>query len=143
MRKPKLLITLVSALAVSVAALPAQADRGGDWHGGRGDYRGGERYEHHEHHGGGRDNAWAGLAVFGALAGLAIMADNSRPVYAEPQYVQPVYPTEPVYVQPAPVYAPPAPASSGTWYYCESSRMYYPYTRACPEGWMAVPARPY
>ncbi len=44
--------------------------------------------------------------------------------------------------------APPAPAAAqptqtaGTWYYCESSKTYYPYVQQCPEGWKAVPASP-
>ena len=44
--------------------------------------------------------------------------------------------------------APPAPgpgapaASAGTWYYCESSKTYYPYVQSCAEGWRAVPATP-
>jgi hypothetical protein len=107
----KLAISLVTAL--SLVALPAYADRGGGWHG-RGDYN-------HHHRGGGAP--WAGLAVVGALTGLAIVAAQNRPVYAEPY--------------PARSYAPPPQVS----YFCQSSRMYYPYTTVCPEGWMAVPAR--
>ena len=45
--------------------------------------------------------------------------------------------------------APPAPAAAGaatsasaTWYYCESSKTYYPYVSECKEGWRAVPATP-
>ena len=40
--------------------------------------------------------------------------------------------------------AAPAPggAPSGTWYYCESSKTYYPYASECKEGWRAVPAAP-
>jgi hypothetical protein len=41
--------------------------------------------------------------------------------------------------------APAAPAASpaaGTWYYCESSRTYYPYVQECKEGWRQVPATP-
>ncbi|HYX66628.1 MAG TPA: DUF6515 family protein [Burkholderiales bacterium] len=37
--------------------------------------------------------------------------------------------------------AAPAPAS-GTWYYCESAKGYYPYVGQCPEGWKSVPATP-
>ncbi|HYL89201.1 MAG TPA: DUF6515 family protein [Burkholderiales bacterium] len=45
---------------------------------------------------------------------------------------------------------PPAPAAAaaqptqaaGTWYYCESSKTYYPYVQQCPEGWKSVPASP-
>ncbi|HEX9489585.1 MAG TPA: hypothetical protein VF930_04815, partial [Stellaceae bacterium] len=53
---------------------------------------------------------------------------------------------------PAPiVVAPPTPTQyvereqpmqSGYWYYCETSRGYYPYVRECPGGWKAVPPAP-
>lgn len=105
-----LAISLVTAL--SLVALPAYADRGGDWHGHGG---------HGHNHGGA---PWAGLAVVGALTGLAIVAAH-RPAYVDPY--------------PAAVYVPPA----GPAYYCQSSAMYYPYTTACPEGWLAVPGRRY
>ncbi len=48
----------------------------------------------------------------------------------------------------APIAAPPqaaagvAPSASATWYYCESSKTYYPYVSECKEGWRAVPATP-
>jgi uncharacterized protein DUF6515 len=48
----------------------------------------------------------------------------------------------------APVTSPPqagpsgAPSASATWYYCESSKTYYPYVSECKEGWRAVPATP-
>jgi len=112
----KILITLIAAL--SLAAVPAYADHGGY---GRGGYSG-------YHRGGGIP--WAGVAAIGAVTGLAIMAANSRPVYSAPYYAVPTYP--------APVTYAPAPSS---WYYCQSSGMYYPYTNVCPEGWQAVPAR--
>jgi Family of unknown function (DUF6515) len=38
--------------------------------------------------------------------------------------------------------AAPQPSASATWYYCESSKTYYPYVSQCPEGWRAVPATP-
>lgn len=63
-------------------------------------------------------------------------------------YPAPVYPypdpyTPPVVVEPAP--APPAtsvPPPAQSWYYCNSSRAYYPYASECPEGWKKVPAQP-
>jgi hypothetical protein len=61
-----------------------------------------------------------------------------------PYYAAPVY--YPVVV------APPAPTQyversdqplqSGYWYYCETSRGYYPYVKECPGGWRAVPPAP-
>jgi len=79
------------------------------------------------------------------------------PGYWGPGYWGPGYwgpPYYPYYA--APVYAPvvvapPAPAQyverdqplqSGYWYYCETSRGYYPYVRDCPSGWKAVPPAP-
>jgi hypothetical protein len=52
----------------------------------------------------------------------------------------------PAQVAPAP--APTAPAQGapaqqpGMWYFCNSSKTYYPYVQQCPEGWQAVPATP-
>ena len=37
---------------------------------------------------------------------------------------------------------PSAQAPSGTWFYCESARSYYPYVQECKEGWRQVPASP-
>ena len=65
----------------------------------------------------------------------------------------PYYYPAPVYYPAAPVVvSPPAPAqyvertdqpqSSGYWYYCETSRGYYPYVKECPSGWKAVPPAP-
>jgi Family of unknown function (DUF6515) len=46
-----------------------------------------------------------------------------------------------------PVPAPPqtaavSPASAGNWYYCESTKSYYPHVTECKEGWRTVPATP-
>lgn len=35
-----------------------------------------------------------------------------------------------------------AQPSTGNWYYCESSKAYYPYVQECREGWRQVPATP-
>jgi len=68
----------------------------------------------------------------------------SYPAY-DPYYPY-SYPTTSSYSSPywspytyaAPTYIDaPAPATS-YWYYCGSSRTYYPYVTACPEGWMQV-----
>lgn len=59
------------------------------------------------------------------------------PVYVERQ------PTAPE-AAPAPPPAPPAPpaASTAYWYYCQSSRAYYPNVPTCSEEWVKVPERP-
>lgn len=36
----------------------------------------------------------------------------------------------------------PAPPTEGYWYYCPSSRAYYPTVPTCPEAWVKVPPRP-
>lgn len=60
------------------------------------------------------------------------------PVYPYPDpYVPPVVVTPPV----APAVEPPPPTPTH-WYYCGSSRGYYPYVPSCPEGWQQVPANP-
>jgi hypothetical protein len=63
------------------------------------------------------------------------------------------------YYYPAPYYYPPtvviaqppgptqyveraAEPQAGYWYYCETSRGYYPYVKECPSGWKAVPPAP-
>ena len=77
------------------------------------------------------------------------------PGYWGPGYWGPGYwgaPYYPYYPAPVVVAAPPAPTQyversdqpmqSGYWYYCETSRGYYPYVKDCPSGWKAVPPAP-
>ena len=75
--------------------------------------------------------------------------------YPPPPYY--VYSPPPVVVQEPPVYvqqqpavtgppAPPAPAAQSQtveayWYYCPSSKGYYPSVQTCPEPWVKVPPR--
>jgi hypothetical protein len=121
----KLVIPLIAAL--TLATFPAHADRSYHGHGSYG-YRGG-------------GDPWAGLILFSAIAGLAILAESSRPAYVDPYYGAPTYGAPLVFIE-----QPPATGSSanpaGYWYYCGSSFMYYPYAKVCPEGWQAVPASP-
>jgi len=124
----KLLLPLIVTL--SLVTLPAHADRGYYDHGGHGYYGGGV-------------SPWAGLAVFVAIAGMAVVAESSRPVYVDPYHAAPVPAAQTVYIEAQPEASAPQANPAGTWYYCGSSAMYYPYTKACPQGWQAVPARPY
>jgi uncharacterized protein DUF6515 len=41
-----------------------------------------------------------------------------------------------------PPQAAAAPALAGSYYYCESTKSYYPYSLECKEGWHTVPATP-
>jgi len=64
------------------------------------------------------------------------------PYYAPPVVVQP---SPPVVVQPSPpptYMQPPAQASEPSWYYCQSSKGYYPYVKECPGGWTRVAPEP-
>ena len=72
------------------------------------------------------------------------------PGYWGPPAYYPYYPAPAYYPAPV-VVAPPAPAQyverdqppqSGYWYYCETTRGYYPYVKECPSGWKAVPPAP-
>jgi hypothetical protein len=60
----------------------------------------------------------------------------------------------PYYYYPQPVYVPaqpttyieqgsaPAADTAAWWYYCDTSRGYYPYVKECPSGWQRVPPAP-
>jgi hypothetical protein len=50
-------------------------------------------------------------------------------------------PASAVATAPAPLAAAPTPAA-GNWYYCDSTKSYYPYVAECKEGWRTVPATP-
>lgn len=86
------------------------------------------KYKHHHHHHAPRvvrhhHHDWIAPAAVLTLGGIAIGTAISH------------LPTAP-----RPVYGAPPPPT-GNWYYCGSSDQYYPYTRACPEGWQAVSPR--
>ena len=71
------------------------------------------------------------------------------PYYYPPAVVAPSQP--PAYVErdPQPS-APPAPSTQPapsaqpqqSWFYCPSTKAYYPYVRECPEGWQRVAPQP-
>ena len=161
----KIFVRLMIAILM-VVALPAVAEehRGGEFRGG--EHRGGERHwEGREiHRFGGRDlEIWRGGRWYhGRHEGrrgwwwvaAGIWYFYPSPVYPYPDpYTPPVAiinqqppvvvaPQPPVMVAPqapAPVQAQPQPAQ--LWYYCESSKTYYPYVASCAEGWKSVPAQ--
>ena len=67
-------------------------------------------------------------------------------------YPAPIYPYPDPYIPPVVVVQQPAPTPESSpaamqpqaqsWYYCETSRNYYPYVSSCPAGWKTVPATP-
>ncbi len=72
------------------------------------------------------------------------------PVAPVPYYYPPVVavPAPPVnYVEQGPAQGPGQSADasglpSGSWYYCDASKAYYPYVRECPAGWRPVAPQP-
>lgn len=132
------LLVAASAVAITWNSL-ASADPY-DHHGHDDHYGHGDRHYYHEYpHW--REGHWyhgdhSGHLGWWWIAG-SMWYFYPAPVYPYPSpYVPPVV----VEQQPAAVTAVPPPAT--VWYYCNSSRNYYPYVSVCPEGWQAVPAQP-
>ncbi|MEP7084180.1 MAG: hypothetical protein ABI854_05535 [Betaproteobacteria bacterium] len=153
LRKTLLAAALLSAVAVSGTSMAARGGWGG--HGGG--------------HGGWHGGGWHGGYGVGALIGGTILAGallspwaygspyyySSYPTVVEyapaaptVYYEQPrVYYDQPrAYAEPQPMEAPratqPAAADSGSWYYCNDSRAYYPYVRDCASPWQRVAPTP-
>ncbi|PYN84762.1 MAG: hypothetical protein DMD87_26055 [Candidatus Rokuibacteriota bacterium] len=57
--------------------------------------------------------------------------------YPGPYY----YPEPQVVIQPAPVYVDNSAPAESYWYYCPSSKAYYPSAPSCSEAWIKVPPR--
>jgi len=153
--------SLILALWTACASLPAAADHGG-FHGGGGGgggggYSHGGGYEGRGGWGGGYEGGWGwgglGLGLgFGAayLANPYVYSPYYGYPYAYPYaypygYASPTVviesPAPPVSPQGTTVTAPPAQAS-GSWFYCDSAKGYYPYVAQCPEPWRRVSATP-
>jgi hypothetical protein len=76
-----------------------------------------------------------GYAVAAPPAGIeqgTVMQDPAAPMAAPAPAAPPAPPA---------ASAPSQPAAAN-WYYCESSKTYYPYVSECREGWRQVPATP-
>jgi hypothetical protein len=61
------------------------------------------------------------------------------PYYYQPVVAVPVAPTN--YIEQGLPSAGPG-QSSGSWYYCDASKAYYPYVKQCPGEWRQVSPRP-
>jgi hypothetical protein len=122
-------------IGISLSMPTAASHGGGGGHGGGG-WHGGEGW-----HGGRGGPGWWGLGL-GLGWETAYIGDPyfynyySYPYpYPYPVYEQPY----PGYVQPATV---PAQPPAQFWYYCASTKGYYPYVPSCTEAWQPVPALP-
>jgi len=123
--RKRLSIALLSALSLSLCLLagPAQAYRG--W------YRPYHPGWYAWHHGLWRHGWYGGRFGWWWVVGGAWYL-YPQPVYPYPDaYVPPDYPV---------VAAPTGPAPPLTWYYCPTSKTYYPYVTSCTVDWQAVPA---
>lgn len=97
----------------------------------------GDNHHRHHHHPRWRDGHWYHGNHGGRFGWWWIAADVWH------YYPAPVYPYPDPYPPPVVAIEPePAPPRESIWYYCESSRTYYPYVSVCPEGWRTVPAQP-
>jgi hypothetical protein len=96
------------------------------------------------HHGGYRGHDHLGIGIYWG-PGWGWPWYYPPPYYYPPTVVA-VPSAPPVYIEqspPAPVPQAYAPApQDNSWYYCGSSRTYYPYVRDCPEGWQRVAPQP-
>lgn len=63
------------------------------------------------------------------------------PYYYPPQVIVVPPAPPPVYIEQAEPAAQPVQAQQ-YWYYCKSSKGYYPYVKECPEGWQKVLPQP-
>ena len=145
--KKIIILVLAAALAVFAGSWPGQVEQvayaaghgghvgggagGGEHFGGRG---GGHFDGHRGGHGGGFD-VW-----FGPGWGWDPFFYPYYPYYPYSYYDQPAV----VVPQQSEEYVLPEqqPEETSYWYYCRSSRGYYPYVKSCPGGWMKVVPTP-
>lgn len=82
--------------------------------------------------------------------GYSVVAAPATPLTEKPPTPAPAATAVPVPMAPPGPAVPPSPAAaqapaqtSSVWYYCSSTKAYYPYVGECREGWQAVPTKPY
>ena len=127
------LASILSALTMTAFAAHSGGGHAGGGHLG-GAHGGG-------YHGGGGFGLGLGLFT-GALIGSELAAPYYPYYYPYPggvvQSTPDTYETQPINQ------AAPNPTSStlGVWYYCVSSKTYYPYVSSCSESWKIIPATP-
>jgi len=138
---------LVLALVAACASLPAAADHGG--------FRGGGGYSHGGYAGrGGWGGGYEGGWGWGGL-GLGLGLGLGAAYLANPYVYSPYYGYPYGYASPATVVidnstpvspqgttVAPSAQGSGSWFYCDSAKGYYPYVAQCPEPWRRVSATP-
>lgn len=145
-----LLLALVGALASGSALAFKSGVKGGGGGGGGSFNKSSSGFNkgsgHFQHHGSGHPHHHHG---HGSVTFVGVGFGFAYPWYYPPPYYYPahypyyqpvVYQAEPAaYVEQS---TTPAVEPAGWWYYCETSRAYYPYVKECPSGWQRVPAAP-
>lgn len=128
------LIPIVTVMAVISSTLAIA-----DPHRGHDDYRRSHRYDYPRQYNNPRwrEGHWYHEDHRGRIGWWWISA-NDWYFYSAPVYPYPApYSRSTIVIE-----REPEPPQESIWYYCNSSRAYYPYTLVCPEGWQTVPAEP-
>jgi len=150
-----LAITLIGSISINTAWADRGHYGGGHYGGGYGGHHnGGYRGGHHNGFGYGALGLGLGLGIgygvgnyYGGYNNHGYGAGNNYDGYNNYGYGYPptvvtVPSAPPIYIQQAP--APPVvqQIQSNYWYYCESSKNYYPYVRECASGWQQIEPTP-
>ncbi len=139
-----ILVLLASLLAFVPMPTLAGGRHGGGPHG---------RYNGHAHWSGGHYRSYRGHGVWygggprfygGLVIGPSWWGAPYPYWYYPPNYV---YVTPPAVLPGPSVYiqqqaGAPAEAADAAWYYCPSTKAYYPTVQTCREAWIKVPPRP-
>lgn len=145
-----ILVSAAVLLAATASGLaPARGSHGGGGHFGGGSHFGGGHGSGGGHFSGGRGSAgthFSGAHRGGFHSGSRIRLFVGAPLLRPWYYYPPLaygYDYAPAYaVSTSPqayVEQSPGPAEQPSyWYYCSSSKSYYPYVTECPEGWQQV-----
>jgi len=137
-------VALLVVVMLFAAAATGHAQRGGSAHGG-GDIHGrsGAHGGRGSHSGGHFHGGVRGEVVIGPWWGFGYPYPYwpcAYGAYPPPYYGYPPSPYS-AYDEP-PAYVQREPEPQAYWYYCPSSRAYYPNIRECPEEWVKVSPRP-
>src|SRR3954469_15165735 len=112
--------------ALSIAAMDDASAGGRSGGGGHSGHASGHRAPHFH----------SRIFIGGAFVGAPLFYYPTPYYYAPaPAYYYP--PPQPVYIEQAPIAQP-----QQYWYFCASSRSYYPYAKQCPDGWQRVLPNP-
>jgi len=140
MKKTLACIAVVVFATLALAA-PGYARGGGHGGGHPGGHFGGGHVGRFAHHPGFEGRRFDGHRFDGRRHARVFV--GVAPLVAFPfwwDYPAYAYAPPPPVVEEPPVYIEQQPAGASDWYYCQSSKNYYPNVPTCPEPWIRVPA---